>query len=153
MKFYQIIACSTKMFILFVLASCASVNKHQGSYTKEADIIFLSEKELIPSSLFLNLPGFLLTLNQFYHFSLNQDEKKLYAKSVFYALNNAEDGELVYWNNPKRFVSGKIRIVQTIHHMQSYCRVYQSIVSVNSKVQEFSNHACKETNQQWKFLK
>ena len=153
MKFYQIIACSTKMFILFVLASCASVNKHQDSYTKEADIVFLSEKELIPNSLFFTLPGFLLTLNQFYHFTLNPEEKKLYAKSVFYALNNAEDGELVYWNNPNRFVSGKIRIVQTIHHTEQYCRVYQSVVNINSKIHEFSNHACKKSNQQWRFLK
>lgn len=141
------------MLILLALTSCVSTNTNQNLYTQEADIIFLSEKELVPKSLILNWKGFLLYANQVYHFSLNQDEKKLYAKSLFYALNNADTGELVHWNNPHRFVSGNIRIIQTIHQAERYCRVYQSFVSINSKVHEFSNHACKETNQQWRFLK
>jgi surface antigen len=153
MRFYQIIVFSTKMLLIFFLTSCVSHTEQPSYKTIEADGIFLTEKELIPKSLLGTLPGFLLFANQVLNFSLNEEEKNLYFRSIYFALNNSEQGEFISWQSPNRQVFGKVRIVQTIHKKNKYCRVYQSIITVNSKSREVSNHACMSENKQWVFLK
>jgi surface antigen len=80
---------------------------------------------------FWNLTGF------------NQEEKKQHKDAVYFALENAEDFEIVSWYGSKRDTSGKIRIIFSHPINAGYCRDYQVQLQINKKIRSKTLTACK----------
>ena len=155
-KLYQIINYKTKfIFLLFILFlnSCVSSYSPRANSSSEAYGNFLSEKELIspaghPFLLFMRI-------HQGINFSLNNSEVEMHKKSIYYALNFSENGELVEWHSPHREAFGKIKIIETFKGTKGFevCRTYQSLITINTKERFIKNYACKKFNNDWVFLK
>ena len=80
---------------------------------------------------FWNLTGF------------NQEEKKQHKDAVYFALENAEDFEIVSWYGTKRDTSGKIRVIFSHPINAGYCRDYQVQLQINKKIRSKTLTACK----------
>ena len=80
---------------------------------------------------FWNLTGF------------NRKEKKQHKDAVYYALNNAEDFEIVSWYSTSREASGKIRVIFTHPISSGYCRDYQVQLQIKKRIRSKTLTACK----------
>ena len=119
----------------------------------------LLEKEM-PSPVFLgndikySMPAFLWRSTQYLRFSLNKEEKQLHESAVFFALQNAKNGEIVSWYSKKRLVNGKVRVIHSYPSGAGLCRTYQAYIKVNGTERHMTNNACR-TNWSigWAFYK
>lgn len=156
MRLYPITSYKIKCLLVVLtvfLSSCVSNYSSQSNTSSEAYGNFLSERELVnptghPFLLFMRL-------HQGVNFSLNSNEIELHKKSVYYALNFSDSGELVEWHSPYREAFGKIKVIETIKDVKDFnvCRSYQSLLSINTKERFIKNYACQKSNYEWVFLK
>lgn len=98
-------------------------------------------------------PGMLWNGIQYagYAYSLNFIEKNLHKKAVYHSLNQALDGEFVYWKSDRKYFSGKVRVVHSYPTSNGYCRIYQTYITKNTTTHFFTNQACKSFNGDWVF--
>lgn len=152
MKFYQTIVCNIKVLIglaLFFLASCVSNYSNTNRGITEMNGHYLSPKEAIP--LFVYPPLMPLAIAQRLNFSLNAEEREMYAKSVFFSLNQSETGSKAEWHSLEREVYGATRVIQTYHQKDKYCRILESYFNINGKEVYFTKNACQINGGEWFF--
>ncbi len=101
-----------------------------------------------------SMPAFLWRSTQYLRFSLNKEEKQLHESAVFFALQNAKNGEIVSWYSKKRLVNGKVRVIHSYPSGAGLCRTYQAYIKVNGTERHMTNNACR-TNWSigWAFYK
>jgi surface antigen len=85
---------------------------------------------------------------------MNAEDKQQQQEAVFYALNNADNGEVVEWFNVKNNTQGKVKPVQTYPQGSGYCRTLFSAISVKNKSRTFTETACIEGGHEgWRFIR
>jgi hypothetical protein len=101
-----------------------------------------------------SMPAFLWRATQFMRFSLNKEEKQLHESAVFFALQNAKNGEIVSWYSDKRLANGKVRVIHSYPTGAGICRTYQAYIKVNGTERHMTNNACKKNwSPSWSFYK
>ena len=101
-----------------------------------------------------SMTAFLFRTTQFMRFSLNKDEKKMHESAVYFALTNADNGQIVSWYSKKRLAGGKVRVIHSYPISGGYCRTYQAYIKLNGKERHMTNNACKRiTSVSWSFYK
>ena len=70
-------------------------------------------------------------------------EQKQHKDAVYFALDNAEDFEVVSWYSDKRKAGGKIRVVFTHPVNAGICRDYQVQLYIKKRVRAKTLTACK----------
>lgn len=150
----RIIYKSILIFVCLFFLSCSSTTNSPGSFETEG---VLNESPSVftmgdPSATTLMIA---LTLTNWYNFSLNKHEKDQHISSIMFALNHTKNGELVTWQNNKRFSYGKVRVLRSKFNKQGkFCRIYDSYISVNGAERGSTNSACKNVNnEQWEFYR
>ena len=89
-----------------------------------------------------------------FFYSFNFQDIQTHKKTVYYALNESRDGELVHWKSSKADLSGKVRVVWSYPTSDGLCRIYQVYVTKKSTTNFFTNKACKHGwNNNWSFLR
>jgi len=75
-----------------------------------------------------------------------------HTQTVFFAINNLYDGEVMRWQDAKSNTSGSVKIVMTETYGGSYCRLLNSQVWYETKTRNLSEYACSTNNgQSWTF--
>lgn len=91
---------------------------------------------------------------QYLGFWLKREEKSMHQSAVYFALNNAHNGEIVSWYSKKRLAGGKVRVIHSYPISGGYCRTYQAFIQVKGKSRNRTNNACKYINDTpWLFYK
>jgi hypothetical protein len=148
-KLFRVIIISISL--LFASVAQSGTN----SYVKETEGAFLNFPT--PTTLGENelwsAPSMAWNHIQYLRFSLRKEEKNLHQSAVYHALNNTRDGETVSWYSKKRLVKGKVRVIHSFRTSDGYCRVYQSLILVNTVQRHMTNNACKNPTGVWAFLK
>jgi surface antigen len=77
----------------------------------------------------------------------------MHTQSVYHALNNLENGELVEWFNHRTDAQGKTRIVYTYPGSGNICRRVHSWVRFGADEKSFQDTACyNNTTNSWNFI-
>lgn len=114
-----------------------SYKKTEGQFT---DMLYGWNDRQFISFRFWNLTGF------------KSDEKKQHKDAVYYALNNAEDFEIISWYSKTRVASGKVRIIFTHPVNAGMCRDYQVQLQIKKNIKSKTLTACKMIGMQtWIF--
>lgn len=149
-KLFRVIIILSSLLLFSTVAKSESK-----SYVKETDGIFLKFPQ--PSTLGENelwsAPSMAWNYIQYLRFSLKKEEKNLHQSAVYHALNNTRDGEIVSWYSKERLAQGKVRVIHSFRTSDGYCRVYQSLILVNTVRRHMTNNACKSPTNVWAFLK
>lgn len=88
------------------------------------------------------------------HFSLTKQDQIKQMQAVFFALDNAEEGQVVSWVNGKNDTFGLVKVVSSYPHGSGYCRVIFTQISKKGKVRDFSETACKDVAYNgWQFVR
>lgn len=141
----------TKLLILvlgsLVLTNCASnkknindsdsyrsVNKYYDSVDSTANILYN------------------YTLSKRY--SLTKEDKEKQRNTVFYALNNLEEGKVVRWHNVDKESWGAVKIVASYPSGSGYCRIIFSEIGKKDKSRFYKETACKDLAYYgWRFIR
>ena len=99
-----------------------------GQYT---DVFYSFNPRQFLDFRFWNLTGF------------SSREQKQHKDAVYFALDNAEDFEVVSWYSDKRNAGGKIRVVFTHPVNAGICRDYQVQLHIKKRVRAKTLTACK----------
>ena len=100
----------------------------KGQYT---DVFYSFNPRQFLDFRFWNLTGF------------SSREQKQHKDAVYFALDNAEDFEVVSWYSDKRNAGGKIRVVFTHPVNAGICRDYQVQLHIKKRVRAKTLTACK----------
>ena len=88
------------------------------------------------------------------NFSLTKQDQIKQMQAVFFALDNAEEGQVVSWVNGKNDTFGLVKVVSSYPHGSGYCRVIFTQISKKGKVRDFSETACKDVAYEgWQFIR
>ena len=82
------------------------------------------------------------------NFNLNSEEVDLHTDATFLALNYGNNGEIFFWHSNKRMSSGKVKIIASYYRNKNYCRIIQSLISLNGSNQHKTFNICLE-NKNW----
>ena len=74
--------------------------------------------------------------------NLDSESKKLHERSVIFAVENAQNGQLVTWQNSKGTESGKIKVVSTLPVNGGICRRMLMEIIVGKNSRNHSETAC-----------
>jgi hypothetical protein len=100
-----------------------------------------------------NLPGFFFNITKWFSKRLKPEDAAMHTQSVYHALNNLENGELVEWFNHRTDAQGKARIVYTYPGSGNICRRVHSWVRFGVDEKSFQDTACyNNTTNSWNFI-
>lgn len=75
-----------------------------------------------------------------------------HTRSVYFAINNLPDGEIITWVDEPSASSGSIKIMMTTNISGGYCRLINSHVIYKDKTRNLSEYACSTTGgERWYF--
>ncbi len=154
MKLFRVIILLSS---LIFLANCSSTTGTLDIKPKEINHSF---NDTMPLPKFLgddakySFPAFLWRSTQYMRFRLNKEEKQQHQSAVFFALENAKNGEIVSWYSKKRDANGKVRVIHSYPTGAGLCRTYQAYIKLNGKEKHMTNNACKKVwSPSWVFYK
>jgi len=78
-------------------------------------------------------------------------EEKLHKSTVYTALDNMKDFEVVSWYSPKRDAGGKVRPLFTYGINSSICRDFQVLLYIGKKARSKTFTGCKFSWGYWNF--
>jgi surface antigen len=85
--------------------------------------------------------------------SLSKTDIHTHRTSVYHALNNLDNGELVSWHNDQANTAGQVKIAYTWPGGGGVCRRIYSYIRINSSYRSFQDTACLDNNRQtWTFI-
>ena len=85
---------------------------------------------------------------------LKKEDQVKQMQAVFFALNNAPEGEVVKWYNDKIQTFGLVKIVSSYPHGSGYCRILFTQISKKGKIRDFTETACKDVAYNgWQFIR
>lgn len=98
--------------------------------------------------------GMIYNFAAYNYYGLSKDDKQRQQEAVFYALNNADNGEVVEWYNERSNTFGKVKPVQSYPQGSGYCRTLFSLISVKNTQRTFTETACVEGGHEgWRFIR
>lgn len=80
----------------------------------------------------------------------NNEDINIFIKAATAALNEASDGELRDWSNPKTGSSGSIKPLDTVEGINGKCRTVQFTSSYKTLSASGQNTLCKQADGSWK---
>ena len=84
--------------------------------------------------------------------SLNKEDSQKHRQSVYFALNNLNNGEEITWYSNDGRRSGSVEVVQTTIKNGDVCRRIFSTVMIRSEQRVFDEWACyKNSSNSWNF--
>ncbi len=84
--------------------------------------------------------------------SLNKEDSQKHRQSVYFALNNLNNGEEITWYSDDGRRSGSVEVVQTTIKNGDVCRRIFSTVMIRSEQRIFDEWACyKNSSNSWNF--
>ncbi len=84
--------------------------------------------------------------------SLNKEDSQKHRQSVYFALNNLNNGEEITWYSDDGRRSGSVEVVQTTIKNGDVCRRLFSTVMIRSEQRTFDEWACyKNNSNSWNF--
>lgn len=84
--------------------------------------------------------------------SLSKENRAKHTGAVIYALENAEEGQIVEWYSPDEETSGKIKVLYTYMVQGGHCRRIVSLVKKGEKSREYEETGCRTIDDQfWTF--
>ncbi len=84
--------------------------------------------------------------------SLNKEDSQKHRQSVYFALNNLNNGEEITWYSDDGRRSGSVEVVQTTVKNGDVCRRIFSTVMIRSEQRTFDEWACyKNSSNSWNF--
>ena len=150
MRLYQAIILLSSVLLL---NACSTGNMKGELSDTTGTFIDIKKAPLNMDETMLNaIPGFLWNNAQYLRFSLNRNEKLQHRSSVYHALDNTKNGEVVAWYSKERKASGKVRVIHSYPQSGGYCRVYQTFIQLNGALRHKTNAACKEMGRYWRFV-
>lgn len=100
-----------------------------------------------------NFIGFAYNISKYLSKRLKPEDQAMHSQSVYHALNNLENGELVEWFNHRTDAQGKARIVYTYPGNGDICRRVHSWVRYGRDEKSFQDTACyNNTSKAWVFI-
>jgi surface antigen len=100
-----------------------------------------------------SLAGFAINMTKWFSKRLKPEDQAMHTQSVYHALNNLENGELVEWFNDRTDAQGKARIVYTYPANGNVCRRIHSWVRFGADEKTFEDTACFYNSiNGWKFI-
>jgi len=80
-------------------------------------------------------------------------DQKQQEQSVFFALNNLQNGEVTRWYNGNTGAQGAVQVAMTYPQGSGYCRVIMSQIFYNGKQRDFKETACiNAVDNSWRFI-
>lgn len=84
---------------------------------------------------------------------LDQRDKEMQAKAASQALERAQAGKTVAWQNPDSGHSGTVTPTRTYQTAQgTYCREYTQTVTIDGKKENSYGTACRQPDGSWKIV-
>ena len=84
--------------------------------------------------------------------ALNRKDRDKHIGAVIYALENAEDGQIVEWYNSGEETSGKIKPLMTWMVQGGHCRKLVSLIKKGGHEREYEEVGCRTIDSQfWTF--
>jgi surface antigen len=81
-------------------------------------------------------------------------DQKQQEQSVFFALNNLQNGEVTRWYNGNTGAQGAVKVAMTYPQGSGYCRVIMSQIFYNGKQRDFKETACiNAVDNSWRFIR
>ena len=81
-------------------------------------------------------------------------DQKQQEQSVFFALNNLQNGEVTRWYNGNTGAQGAVQVAMTYPQGSGYCRVIMSQIFYNGKQRDFKETACiNAVDNSWRFIR
>ena len=75
-----------------------------------------------------------------------------HTQTVYFTINNLQDGELMTWQDSASSTSGSIKILMTNSYGGTYCRLLNSQVFYKHKTRNLSEYACSiDKGRTWTF--
>jgi len=100
-----------------------------------------------------SIPGFVFNISKWFTKRLKPEDQAIHSQSVYHALNNLENGELVEWFNHRTDAEGKARIVYTYPGNGNICRRVHSWIRFGADEKSFQDTACYNTaTNAWVFI-
>ena len=134
------------------LSGCASTDFYASRSTQHPAL-----RNYIPSNLISpanEIYGLVYNLASYNYYGLSADDKRKQQEAMFFALNNADNGEVVEWYNERGNTFGKVKPVQSYPQGSGYCRTVFSLISVKNKQRTFTETACVEGGHEgWRFVR
>ena len=155
MKLFRIILVLTS---LLLITNCAPSSKKVDINTVKKENKLPEPDFLIPDASYMaategwDLRQFLsfrfLALSPYF----TNKEANLHKNTVFTALDNMKDFEVVSWYSPKRDAGGKVRPIFTYPEGSGICRDFQVLLYIGKKARSKTLTACKKNwNITWSF--
>lgn len=100
-----------------------------------------------------SIVGFAYNITKYFSQRLKPEDQAMHSQSVYHALNNLENGEVVEWFNHRTDAQGKARIVYTYPGNGDICRRIHSWVRYGIDQKSFQDTACyNNTSNMWIFI-
>jgi surface antigen len=100
-----------------------------------------------------SIVGFAFNVTKWFTKRLKPEDQAMHSQSVYHALNNLENGEVVEWFNHRTDAQGKARIVYTYPGSGNICRRIHSWVRFGADEKSFQDTACyNNTTNTWIFI-
>jgi surface antigen len=100
-----------------------------------------------------SIVGFAFNVTKWFTKRLKPEDQAMHSQSVYHALNNLENGEVVEWFNHRTDAQGKARIVYTYPGSGNICRRIHSWVRLGADEKSFQDTACyNNTTNTWIFI-
>lgn len=97
--------------------------------------------------------GLVFNLTKYFSRSLKPEDQAMHSQTVFHALNNLENGEMVEWFNHRTDAQGMAKIVYTYPGSGDICRRVHSYVRYGADEKSFQDTACyNSTSKAWVFI-
>lgn len=90
----------------------------------------------------------------FKYYSLSARDKLKQQEAVYFALNNADVGQVTEWHNAQSGTYGAVKVVMSYPMGGGICRVIQSQIYHKKKTKDFTEKACLNyTEDKWHFIR
>ena len=95
----------------------------------------------------------LLNFSKYKYYGLTEEDRQKQQESVFFALNNLDNGQVVSWHNETNSTFGQVKAVASFPQGSGYCRIIFTQISKENKIRDFRETACRESGfDGWRFV-
>lgn len=96
----------------------------------------------------------LMNLGKMWSGALSKEDKSKHIGAVIFALENAEEGQVVEWYSPNEESSGKIKVLYTYMVQGGHCRKIVSLIKRGEQSREYEEVGCRTIDSQfWSFAR
>lgn len=106
-------------------------------------------QDYIPNTGFVDLA---INLGKFFGSKLDFEDRQTHTMTVIFAMENADNGEISVWYNPKNDTAGRVRVLMTQPVQGGFCRKFVSEIRIGKTYREYNETGCKTIDSRfWNF--